>query len=105
MAIPKIVQLITSLTDGYIVGSAADPTNNNPKDWDVIVPHANWHIAAGVIAAYEKNPNITSFGGWRIEENGMSIDIWPDDIGRIMYSAKAKWVWHYKTGVRWKRET
>lgn len=34
---PRFVVALTNQFDAWIIGSAADPNNNNPRDFDVVV--------------------------------------------------------------------
>lgn len=98
--IPKLVLDLTEACEAWIVGSAADPTNKNPRDWDVCVPFSQWDRAALFIPPDAK-PN--SFGGWKCVSEGKEVDVWPGELGRLMASYVTKWVYHPKTNTRFKR--
>lgn len=97
---PKFVNKISHGFDAWVVGSSADPTNDNPKDYDVLVPFSRWQEACMMIPASAK-PN--TFGGWKIEEDGASIDVWPGDIGWLMQRPKMKFAYHISSGTHWQK--
>lgn len=97
---PATVAKLVTYCDAWIVGSGAKPIPDVPRDWDVAVPFFEWNRAAAMIPADAK-PN--SFGGWKFEEGGCVVDVWPDDIGKIMTNAMTTHVWHPKSGVRFAR--
>lgn len=99
--LPKLVLALTYNHDSWIVGSAADPTNTSPRDYDVIVPFSEWGKAAHLIPSDAK-PNV--FGGWKCISEGQEVDVWAGDLGWLMRQAKAKWAWHPSSGVRLKKE-
>lgn len=98
---PKLVLLLTHNHDAWIVGSAADPQNLNPRDYDIQVPFYEWGPACGLIPHDAK---INSFGGLKCQSDGFEIDVWPGDLGWIMQRPKAKWAYHPKSGVRLKKD-
>lgn len=98
LKIPKLVALLSVNFEAWIVGSAADPNNKEPRDWDVIVEFSQWEKAASLIPLDAK-PN--SFRGWKCFEEGVEIDVWPGEIGFVMRSSKSKYAWHYLTDTRW----
>ncbi len=98
--IPHEVQ-IYSQTGCWVVGGAADPDNLAPNDWDILCPYHLWSVVA---ASIPKTAMPTSLGGWRFEINNVSIDIWPDDLGRYLAEhSRANWVYHPRSGFRFKR--
>lgn len=98
---PKIVCALTHNHDAWVVGSAADPQNANPRDYDVQVPFSEWGKAAHLIPADAK-PN--AFGGWKCVSDGVEVDVWPGELGWIMRQNRSRWAWHPSSGVRLKKE-
>lgn len=94
--LPAIVKKLTHGFDAWVVGSAADPNNDDPKDYDVQVPFSTWGQACLLIPKDAK-PN--SFGGFRFEDDGMSIDVWPGELGWIFQRPACKWAWHPASGI------
>jgi hypothetical protein len=95
---PKLVASLTHMHDAWVVGSAADPGNEKPRDWDVMVPFSQWNAASQLIPKDAK-PN--TFGGWKVKtEEGDEIDVWPGELGVLMQNAKARYAWHVRTGTR-----
>lgn len=98
---PRIVRLICSISDSWIVGSAADPHNNRPKDYDVAVPLTQWTKAAVVIP---KDARPTMFGdGWKFMSDGQEVNVWPADVINIFQCAKCDWMWQPIKNIRIRR--
>lgn len=100
--LPPIVAQLTHNFDAWIVGSAADPATQQPRDWDVLVPFHEWHRAVACVPS-SAQPNC--FGGWKFESNGQSIDVWPGDLSWLMQRPQARWAWHPKSGTRIAKES
>ena len=98
--LPKLVIALTHNHDAWIVGSAADPDNLSPRDYDVIVPHYEWGKAAHLVP---KTAQVNSFGGWKVCDGGVSIDIWPGDLGWLLQRPKCRFAWHPASGTRIKK--
>lgn len=99
--LPKLVISLTHSHNAWIVGSAANPKNNEPRDYDVIVPFSEWHKACMLIPM-DASPN--HFGGWKCISEGVEVDVWPGDIGVvIMQHPMSQFVWHPATGTRWNK--
>ena len=96
---PSFVQQVTTLYGAWIVGGAALPSDEPPRDWDIIVPWESWRDVALLIPG-DARPN--TFGGWRFKTHtGHDIDIWPEDLG--VYIARRgffKAAYHPKSGLR-----
>ena len=89
---------MTHAHDAWVVGSGADPNNDKPRDYDIIVPYSEWQKACMLIPPDAK-PN--HFGGWKCQSEGVEVDVWPGDLGWIMQRPQMKYVWHVASGVRW----
>lgn len=96
---PRIVNALINGHNAWIVGSAANPEKTEPRDIDVLVPFSEWYEAAFLIPDCAK-PN--SFGGWKFTTEGIEVDVWPGDIAVVMAAPKCEWVYHHKTGRRWR---
>lgn len=94
--LPKLVVALCTNFDAWIVGSAADPSNDNPRDIDVLVPIYSWGQACHLIP---KNAKVNSLGGWKCFDD-IEIDIWPGDLGWLMQSSRSKYAWHPRSGIR-----
>lgn len=99
--LPKIVSKLTHFHEAWVVGGAADPENEFPRDWDVLVPLTKWQDAAGLIP---DNAKVNSFGGFKIVEDGIVIDVWPGELSWLMQRPKCNYVWSPKSGVRYKKQ-
>lgn len=98
--LPRFVRLICSVSSAWIVGSAADPYNNKPKDYDVAVPLTEWKKAAPYIP---KEAKPTLFGGWKFISDGEKVNVWPDDVVNIFLCAKCDWMWQPQSNIRIRR--
>ena len=98
--IPKFVANAVTNHHAWVVGSAADPDNDNPRDWDVIIPFADWHNIAPFIPSHA---TMNSFGGLKFIENEIEIDVWPGDLAFICRQDKFTWAWNPSLGVRVKK--
>ena len=98
---PPLVTKLTQLHNAWIVGSAADPNKNlsTVRDWDILVPWSEWSKAVLLIPT-TATPN--TFGGWKCLEKGIIIDVWPDDIATLLNNSMTKFVYHPRSGNRWK---
>lgn len=98
---PKLVLALSHSHDGWIVGTGADPSVDNPRDYDIIIPYSEWQKASSLIPLDAK-PN--HFGGWKCMSEGVEVDVWPGDIGWIMQRPGCLYVFQIATGIRWKKE-
>jgi len=95
--LPRLVWLICGSYNAWLVGSAADPANNDPKDYDIAVPFNDWKNVSLLIP---KDAKPTMFGGWKCVSDGKVIDVWPDDIINIFLCAKCDFMWQPKHNIR-----
>lgn len=104
--LPEIVARLCYSSDAWIVGSAADPKIESPRDYDVAVPYYSWHVAATIIPPESHTHQIcpNTFGGWKIYGESKSIDVWPCDLSRLLTYHEVKYVWHPKSGKRFSCE-
>ena len=100
-SLPPLALKLTHMHDAWIVGSAADPCNESPRDYDVIVPFSSWGQACMLIPGDAK-PN--SFGGFKCIDDGIEVDVWPGDLGWLMQRPKAMYAWHPASGVLLKKQ-
>ncbi len=78
---PDIVRALCWGFDAWIVGSGAAAIiggENNPSDWDVIVPPDKWCAAALTLRTHPIIPNY--FGGWKLGTSPELIDVWPSTL-------------------------
>lgn len=100
---PSLVAKLTHVFGAWIIGSAAEPgiELSSVRDFDVVVPLEQWYLAAALIPMTALS---NTYGGWKVEtETGVSVDIWPDDIGRLLLNSKCTIAWHPKSGIRIKK--
>lgn len=95
---PSLVRKLAMNYEAWIVGSAANHTTKElPRDWDVVIPITHWEQAASLIPSSAK-PN--TFGGWKCISDGMEVDVWPGDLGRLLTNSLTSFAWHPRSGVR-----
>lgn len=96
--LPRFVRKIAYLEDIWIVGSTALPEKESiDGDVDVLVPYSAWPVVARLIP---DDARITSQGGWRFEQDGISVDVWPGDLGEIASRDAFVAAWSPKYGKR-----
>lgn len=98
---PKLVLSLAHAHDAWLVGSAADPENLLPRDYDMVVPYSEWQKACMLIPKDAK-PN--TFGGWKCTCNGVEVDVWPGELGWIMQRPRTKYALHIASGVLLKKQ-
>ena len=100
--LPKSVKLMVQHYNGWIVGSAANPQKNilQVKDVDVIIPFSEWNKASGLVP---KNAVKNVYGGWRYVENGITVDVWTDDLNNFMNSNIPECLWQPRYNIRYKK--
>lgn len=100
-AYPPIVMKLTHNFDAWLVGSAADSNEViRPRDYDILVPFHQWHSACVALPSSAR-PN--SFGGWKFEEDGVEVDIWPGDLGWLAQRPGFRHAYHPLSGTRLSR--
>jgi len=101
MKYPELVTKLTTLCDGWLVGSSADPTNTSPpRDYDIYIPIKNWLTASNLIP---RDAKINSLGGFKCLNEGITIDVWTGDINDFLATNYFKYAYNPKTGIRIKR--
>lgn len=87
--------------DAWVVGSAANPAIEDPRDYDVIVPPSRWPMIAGLVPR-DATPN--TFGGFKFTSDGCEIDMWCGDMAWMMnQQPRTEWVWNPHLGIRFHR--
>lgn len=97
---PKLVLDLSFIANAWIVGSAADPSNTNARDFDMVVPYSQWQNACMLIPSDAK-PN--HFGGWKCISEGVEVDVWPGELSFVMAHGYSTYCLNLKNNVRWKR--
>lgn len=95
--LPRIVVVWANLHDAWIVGSAAAPNAKDTRDVDVMVPWVNWSVACVLIP---RNAVSNSLGGWKFQEDNVTVDVWPDTLDRLAKNDLFQWAWHPSSGRR-----
>lgn len=99
-SLPRIVLALCNSHDAWIIGSAAVPGHDKPRDFDVVVSYSNWGPASCLIPPNAK-PN--RFGGWKCADDGVEVDVWPGELAWLAQNHMFEWAWHPRTGVRFKK--
>jgi hypothetical protein len=99
---PALVAKLVVCYDGWIVGSAAKPDAEleNVRDWDVIIPYSEWSGAAQLIPLDAK---VNTFGGWKCISEGKIVDVWPDDLTKVLTNFSVNYIWHPRSNTRFRR--
>ena len=87
---PLLVRNLCTNYGAFIIGGAAKYLlgyTDSCKDWDVVVPLHQWHLAQRLIP---KNAVHNTFGGSKIIENGYVVDVWSADLGFVMENSPTK---------------
>lgn len=93
---PKIHSLVYTY-DVWILGSSAytfeteELAKGYHPDIDIMVPFSLWREAALHVPG-DAVPN--SFGGWKWTSNGVFVDMWPDELSRLVVMSAFKIAWH-----------
>ncbi len=80
-----ISRVLCYVFDGWIVGGAVPyiscKSEESPKDIDIIVSPNVWREVSLILP---KNSILNTLGGMKFIDNGVSVDVWPDEIGRLL---------------------
>lgn len=82
---PQLVKILCYQYEAWIMGGAARVIALNRgepiKDWDILVPAIWWPRACMLIT---KGTPANSFGGFKVVEDGVDIDVWAGDVGWLL---------------------
>lgn len=99
------VSFLCQQCDGWIVGSAADPQNSNPRDIDIIIPFSKWHVALGALPKDRSKIKVNTYGGFKFDdENGIEIDMWTGEFNTILTYHGVKWIYNPWNNIRFKKD-
>jgi hypothetical protein len=102
MKYPELVTKLTTMCSAWIVGSAADELNKEPRDYDIYIPMKYWMEASMLIP---KDSKINRMGGFKCVSDGVEVDVWTGDMNDFVASNYFKYAFHPKTGIRIKKIT
>lgn len=94
--LPPLARKLCDHFEAWIIGGAANPSAQKPRDIDISVPHFLW-VKAAVLIPKTARPN--TFGGWKVPGK-TPIDIWPDDLARVVTYSGCLWAWQPRLGIR-----
>lgn len=99
--LPALASKLTTHFGAWVVGSGANPDAKEfPRDLDLVVPFHAWHLAAQLIP---RDAAVNSFGGWKFDDEGVSVDVWPADLASLMTNPLVCHLWQPATGARFSR--
>lgn len=100
--LPKLILDISVVSkhQSFIVGSAADPNINNPRDFDIIVPFSTWNEVCMLIPK-DAVPN--TFGGWKCKSGESIVDVWPGELNNVIIAEMFKYAWEPYSNTRIKK--
>lgn len=98
---PKIVNVMLMIApSSFVIGTYADPDSKEDKDIDIAVTLSEWFTLAPFIPK-DASPN--SFGGWKFNtDEGIEVDIWPEDIGKLMTTPNVKYMYNLRQDLLYK---
>jgi len=91
--LPTLVRQLGLYCDAWLVGGSVD--DDNPKDYDVVVPYSQWNKACMLLP---KEVKFNTFGGIKCVSDGFSIDVWIDDLTSLCTSNKFSVAMHINSG-------
>ncbi len=100
---PSLVTKLTNLCDAWIIGSAADPNNKEPRDYDIWIPVNNWRVACNIVGNI-KDIKLNTLGGFKVISDGKEVDIWTCEMEVMLKSSFFKFAHHPNSGIYIKRE-
>ena len=91
--LPAIVRSFCHNNDGWIVGGAAmyllGLIDEKPRDYDICIPLHNWNRANKTVP---RGTPANSWGGFKITEGDVEVDIWANDIGVVLADAHPEYL-------------
>lgn len=97
---PELVTKLTTICNGWLIGSSADENNESPRDYDIFIPIKSWREACSIIP---KDSKINSLGGFKCISEGIEVDVWTGEMNDFLASNYFREGYHPLTGVRIKR--
>ena len=97
MKYPNIVTKLTTLCDGWLVGSSADIEVENPRDYDIFIPIDKWLLASNFIP---RDAKINRMGGFKVICEGIEVDIWTGKMEDFLDSNYFSFAYKPKSGLR-----
>lgn len=87
--------------DAWVVGGAALPGAKEIRDIDIVIPFEHWNQAVLLVP---KDAVMNTFGGYKFLEGGIEIDVWPDNIGKLLTLSQFTNFWNPIKSLRWNKE-
>ena len=94
---PTLVNKLATLCNAWLIGSSADPSNDNPRDFDVFIPVQHWSMACGLI---DEDAKINTFGGFKCVSDGVEVDVWTGNMDEFLATNNFKFAYHPRTNIR-----
>lgn len=99
--LPRVIAALTHNFGAWVVGSAANPDVENPRDWDVVVPLSRWNEAAALVPP---NARPNSFGGWKFRCGPYEVDVWPGELSWVLDRPATRFAWNPASGALFERQ-
>jgi len=94
MKLPRLVSQMVSggaLIVGGVARAIAEGDHaylENMKDYDLMVTSFDdWYNIALLIP---KDATVNSYGGWKFNDNGVEVDVWPETLDHYLTHGKMK---------------
>lgn len=104
-SLPDNIKSILLVSEGWLVGGSINDliSGNKPNDYDIIVPDRGLFQNILKLIASRGPIEINSYGGIKFEENGVEIDIWPEELDHFIKNTKGSdFIYNYKVNILYK---
>ena len=101
------VSKLLLFSEGWLVGNAVQSIMDGKvvNDYDIIVPNRELYHKLLFLNKSLKNCEINSYGGIKIKNNGVIIDIWCEELSHFLLNAnKITYIFNYKRNILLKVE-
>ncbi len=89
--VPILVRTLCFIFGGWVVGGSAkyltDESVDLTRDWDVVVPPEKW---SEVVMILPPGTVTNTFGGFKVLQNEVEIDFWPEDFGHYFSTVDSR---------------
>ena len=98
---PPLVTKLTALCNGWIMGSAANPDNSDPRDYDVWIPLSNWPLACSIVP--KEGTKINTFGGFKAISEDKEVDVFTCEMEHMFNTNYFTYAYQPKSNILIKR--
>lgn len=96
------VKNILLMSEGWLVGNSINNIINNEeiKDYDIIIPNRDLYHKTLFLINTNYQISINSYGGVKLEINGLSFDIWCEELSHFIETSKRiTYLYNYKRNI------